>query len=188
MQQINNNIDIVQDWFDLTGYDGSCTVALLTATGKGGYIHFERTKSESNACGWFGGTGWRGCTIPGSNTISLSQEFVNAVANDYNALTSDSSGRRACLIADLAGTIVHEAMHACFYLTHETIYLCQQFYYDEFASRHSYTSSNCCTVNPSSYDPADYASLDDIKAVCELHPHSEHSDGKWHLDSCTRRG
>ena len=31
MAQINNNIDIVEDWFDLTGYDGYCTLNLLKA-------------------------------------------------------------------------------------------------------------------------------------------------------------
>ena len=186
MTQINNNIDIVQDWFDLARYDGSCTIHLLKATGRGGFIHFRRTKSRSTACGT--NLGWRGCSFPGANVIGLSREFVNAVKNDFNALSGDKSGRRACLIADLAGTIIHEAMHLCFYLTHHYSYLCQQHYYDKFAARHGFTSSNCCVVNPASYDPRDYANLNAIRKVCALHPHERSkSDGKWHLVSCQRR-
>lgn len=183
MRQINNNLDIVEDWFDLTGLDGYCTVNLLSANGTGGYLHFRRDRSEIHACG-FGGTGWRGCTVPGSNTVTLSKEYVNAIANDYNDLTSDSTGRRACLVADLASTIVHETLHACFYLTEDYCNLIQQFYRDEFTSRHGYTSSNCCQANLSSYDPADYDGADDVAAVERMMTYDE-VDGKWRTTGCS---
>lgn len=183
MEQIYNNIDLVEDWFDLTGYDGYCTLNLLKANGIGGYLHFQRTASYVTECA--GEMQWRGCSMWFSNTVQLSKEFVNAIANDYNATTSDGRGRRACLIADLAGTIIHEAMHLCVYTGHDVVYLTQQYYKDQLIRRNAYSDSNCCEVNLSSYDPVDYAGADSIlKVVMNLAIEENPGDGKWHTNGC----
>jgi len=188
MRQINNNIDLVEDWFSMTKLSGNCTVDLLTATGVGGFLHFRRDQSAVNVCG-FGELNWRGCTIPGSNTVTLSKEYVNAIANDFNdASCGDQDGECACLVADLAGTIIHETMHACFYLTNDFCWLAQQFYMDTFIARQGYSNtSNCCTSQLTSYDPADFDGEADVAPQTRALKHERGEDGRWTTVGCGSR-
>ncbi len=182
MTQINNNIDLVEDWFTDAGLDGSCVLNLLTAAGDGGgFLHFRRDESSVHACGFK--LDWRGCTIPGSTIITLSAELVNALANDS---ATDGGGNRACMVADLASTIIHETMHSCFYSRHKKIILNQQHYYDAFIARQGYTSGSCCVLSPApaSYDPADYADLAAAEAIRFGQAIAQDSDGTWHTQGC----
>ncbi len=187
MSQINENIDIVEDFFDRyrnvlgAKVSGACVVNLVTAASPfAGYLHFERVDRRGNPCS--GSKNWLGCTVPGAVVIQLAQRFVKAVYNSRAAHTcSSGAGDCACITAELAAVILHETCHSCL-LDEIPAYLLVAHYKSEFADAHGY-SSKCCTGSPvTAWDERVWTEAR-AKAIADA-PGISQSSGEWRLTTC----
>lgn len=188
MSQVNENIDIVDDFFDryrnILGarVSGSCVVNLLTGGSLlGGHLHFERVDRTATPCS--GSTTYYGCAYPGSVVVQLAQQFVKAVFNSRAAHTRSSSGDGdcSCAVAELAAVIVHETCHVCL-LDEIPAYLLYAHYKYEFARAHGFTSSCCTGRRVTAWDEAVWTESS-AQAVGEI-PTISQSTGQWRLDTC----
>ncbi|MBM4366068.1 MAG: hypothetical protein FJ102_07620 [Deltaproteobacteria bacterium] len=187
MSQINENIDIVEDFFDRyinvlgAKVSGACVVNLLTAASAfAGYLHFERVDRRGNPCN--GLKNWYGCTVPGAVVIQLAQQFVKAVYNSRAAESCGSGdGACACVTAELAAMIVHETCHSCL-LDEIPAYLLTAHYKYEFASRNGYTSSCCTGHRVMAWNERVWTEAR-AQSVANM-PSINQNAGEWRLASC----
>ncbi len=187
MAQINENVDIVEDFFDRyrnvlgARVSGSCVVNLVTAASRfAGYLHFERVDRTGRPCG--SEKKWLACTVPGAVVIQLAQQFVGAVFNSRAAHTcSSGDGDCACVVAELAALILHETCHSCL-LDEIPAYLLAAHYKTEFARAKGHTSSCCTGRRILAWDERVWTASR-ARAAAEFPSISKDSDG-WRLDSC----
>lgn len=186
-RQINDNIDIVEDYFSAaglsSGYQGSaglfaygdCVVAMLT----GGRVTYswlfqvvvqkllvtEAIHGDFNAF----------TPLPGIVPwFEINWCRIRALSKAHDDTASDGDGAKACYTAELAGTIVHETCHVCGILNEETPALLSYYYRHKFAERFGYTDSNCCAETAlSSYAAADYGDKNDVWAVVQYMGHDD---------------
>ena len=161
-RQIGNNIDIIVDYFnsevEVSPTFSDCVVALLLGGGVGAYGVFginnaklivtEATMSD-NAITWLP------CVLP---WIELNWCRIEAFSRGYALTDYNGIGAKACLVAELAGTLIHETCHVCCDLTNEVLpELISHYYRFHFARRHNYTDANhCCAAGN---DLASYSAL-----------------------------
>ncbi|HND29887.1 MAG TPA: hypothetical protein PLA94_07800, partial [Myxococcota bacterium] len=122
-------------------------------------------------------------TIPGAVVILLAKQYVKAVFNTRSDFTCGSgSGVCECIIAQLAGTIVHETCHSCL-LGEIPANLLTAHYQATFTLEQGNNSSHCCGTLPFSYDESDWDKAS-AAATSEVTRPEKGGDERWRLTSC----
>ncbi|NBC18245.1 MAG: hypothetical protein GVY18_13120 [Bacteroidetes bacterium] len=158
--QINRNLNIIEDFFELDGQkrsrDGNCLIKRFT-----GENRLEiRTKDE------LPGAFARVVPVVSLNTnrVTFYEQYLNACYNSW-AKASDGTGDgdKVCPVSELAGTLVHEAAHTC--LGNEKYgYLISYWYRYQFRLRNGYTCRLCsASAAPSSWLPQDYKNKEGVQ-------------------------
>lgn len=158
--QINQNIDIVEDYFRLDGHrrarDGQCLIGRLNGENR------LRIRTKDQLPGAYARV------VPivtlNTNRVTFYAQYLNACYNSWERATPTGNGDRVCPIAELAGTLIHEAAHTC--LGNEKYgYLVSYWYRHQFRQRKDHTVRSCSAVNaPSSWLPQEYRNKDAVQA------------------------
>ncbi len=167
-KQINENLDIVSDYYDQDGVakSGACHTNLLSGgSWTAGHLHLKPW--DGVHCWPEPGTGFIGCTS--GLYMKLNENYIqNGLEAFASADRGHDTGESACLAADIAATIVHESTHSC--LGNEKIaQLTNQFYFVRFAANHGWSHENCCGEELASWDPSDWT-LSDLQAAVSFQP------------------
>jgi hypothetical protein len=179
--QLVNNIDLVA-FFILMNYSavvGPCLIARLLG---GDCVYDKVTLFDADISA-------NGFSIPFLPFVWINRHRTAAANNSYDeASCGDGDGECACIVSELAGTILHELSHTCG-ASEGYAHLLSQFYRYYFATRYGYDHANCCAYqqgNPSSWSEFDYTyatgDADDVlNAVC----YAQHTftGGRW-IMSC----
>lgn len=147
MKQINNNLDILDDFEDESNYDVACVKRGLS-TVRGYFYAGTGDPFEDDFVIVCLADSYYGCTFPCSDYIILNRFYVQALVTAYRAATcGDQDGECACLTTALSLLIAHETTHRC--CSDENVaYLLSQFYQFEFERRKGYDEhTNCCGVD-----------------------------------------
>lgn len=175
--QLQNNSDLVSDYFDEPGVgrDGTCVLKIVNGHTRGSVV---KLKLDRVICAM-------GYTIPGDLHVHLDPDYVRAMYAEHEAASCGADdGECACITAELARTLLHEIAHVCF-ASEIQAYLIDAYYLDKFEERYGYDHCNCCgqLQTFSTWDPSEYSSQDDVFAHYQGHGYSNDS-GAWRLTDC----
>jgi hypothetical protein len=176
-RQLQNNVDLVSDYFDEPGVgrSGNCVEKIVNGHLRGSTVKF---KLDRVICAM-------GYTIPGNLHVRLDPDYVRAMYAEYDAASCGAdNGECACITAELARTLLHEITHVCG-ASEVQAYLVDAFYQEKFEERYGYDHCNCCgqLQTFSTWDPSDYDTQADVDVHYQGHGYSNDS-GSWRLTDC----
>ena len=191
-EQINNNMDIIEDWEDEAGEETTCQQAIL----RGNSAYYGQAHIEGGTGVDVFGNGYAGRTVPGTTTTVLAKHFVKAMANARNFAQCDDDGTCSCPVAAVAGLIIHEVAHMCFQ-TENGAYSLGQFYMFRYAQDRGYSSEWCCARDWGDWNPWNYSTEEAKEASWQLTetfltvksgtpPWHDDDDAKWWPDTCVK--
>ena len=173
--QINRNIEMVEDFYDLPGQknsrDGKCITKRLNGTN----MLEIRSKDTDN---------YVARVVPvvslNTNRITFALHYLRGCRHTW-AEADTGGGDKACALAELAGTIIHEAAHTC--LGNEKYgYLISHYYRWRFRKDKGYKVCNCSAVKkPKSWCAQDYKNKEEVQDAV-VYCGTKKVGSKWYLD------